>query len=92
MQYYYVTSVKKTLDRIRDKNWSVYRAAKEYGVPWSTLKQYIMWEAEVVTLPKTGRLLVLAKEQENKVLSYIGTIIQDVAYNFSNYRKQESCI
>lgn len=60
---------------VKQNNISIYRAAKDTGVPWSSLKRYLSENGNPVinTVPfkKMGRPFALTIEQEHKVFNYI---------------------
>ena len=67
-----VNAVKK----IVNENWSIYKAAKEFKVPWSTLKDHVSRhnledEHAEIAIPKLGRPFILPKEIELKFVKYI---------------------
>lgn len=59
---------------VQEDRVSVYKAAKEKGIPWSSLKRYVTENPEVnpaLNLKKLGRPFALEPEMEQKVFSYV---------------------
>lgn len=60
---------------VKQNNVSIYRAAKDTGVPWSSLKRYLSENDDpltnVVSFKKMGMPFALNIEQELKVFNYI---------------------
>lgn len=57
-----------------DKKYTIYKAAKVAGIPWSSLKRFVSKNQEDVSsasLPKMGRGFVLSAEAEQKLVKYI---------------------
>lgn len=72
------------LKKIFNDGWSVYKAAKAYGIPWSTLKDRLMVTPSPEEMPtlKCGRPFNLTAEEETKVVSYI-TKMQSIGFGLS---------
>ncbi|CAK1593427.1 unnamed protein product [Parnassius mnemosyne] len=63
---------KEAYMKVIKDNWSVYKASKEYGIPWSTLRRHIATHGgESFDLPKLGRPFTLDSDLECKFVSYI---------------------
>ncbi|CAH2064481.1 unnamed protein product, partial [Iphiclides podalirius] len=63
---------KESYMKVIKDNWSVYKASKEYGIPWSTLRRHIATHGgESFDLPKLGRPFTLDSDLECKFVSYI---------------------
>lgn len=70
------SSLLKAARLVRYQNLSLYRAAKETGVPWSTLKDFLSRSVDIehATIPKLGRPFTLPPELEIKVFHHINTM------------------
>ncbi|CAK1588494.1 unnamed protein product [Parnassius mnemosyne] len=56
---------KEAYMKVIKDNWSVYKASKEYGIPWSTLRRHIATHGgESFDLPKLGRPFTLDSDLE----------------------------
>ncbi|CAH2043878.1 unnamed protein product, partial [Iphiclides podalirius] len=56
---------KESYMKVIKDNWSVYKASKEYGIPWSTLRRHIATHrGESFDLPKLGRPFTLDSDLE----------------------------
>lgn len=57
---------------VREENISVYQASKRFGVPWSSLKDFLAREQDnYENLPKLGRPYALTTDMEIKLYTYI---------------------
>lgn len=65
---------------VTEQNCSVYKASKECGVPWSTLKDHLsrhlsgdkeLGSVTATDIPKLGRPFVLSSDFELKLFKYI---------------------
>ncbi|CAG5056545.1 unnamed protein product [Parnassius apollo] len=57
---------KEAYMKVIKDNWSVYKASKEYGIPWSTLRRHIATHGgESFDLPKLGRPFTLDSDLES---------------------------
>lgn len=71
---YDLSSLRAAVFKVKNENWSVYKASKEYGIPWTTLKTHVSNENEdssTMDLPKLGRPFTFPKDIECKLVSYI---------------------
>ena len=74
-------AVELAVRKVLQDDWTVYRAAKHYNVPWSTLKDNVMKSTEhfdvrsnnltKFEIGKVGRPFALSSDLENKLAKYI---------------------
>ncbi|PSN31363.1 hypothetical protein C0J52_23828 [Blattella germanica] len=79
---YTTENVKEALRRIKEDGWTVYKAGKQYGVPWSTLKDKankFVDNPYGAILSKPGKHFVMPAELEIKMVNYI-TSMQDMGF------------
>lgn len=55
---------------VKEQNYSVYKAAKENSVPWSSLKDYLS-RGDESCIPKLGRPYTLTSDIEIEIYHYI---------------------
>lgn len=81
---YTENDIKHAVNKIFIDKWSVYKSAKDFKIPWSTLKDRLAASSSVDGMPiiKTGRQYNLSKEQEVKVVSYI-TNMRSIGFGLS---------
>lgn len=70
--------------KVHNENVSIYKAAKLYEVPWSTLKDFLKSNPDVehAHQNKMGRPFALTGELETKLFSYI-TEMQDLGFGLT---------
>ncbi|XP_054723962.1 uncharacterized protein LOC129234057 [Uloborus diversus] len=60
--------------KVVDENWSVYKSAKKFFIPWSTLKDYITrceGDSDSVDVRKVGRPFALGPATETSLVKFV---------------------
>lgn len=73
-QAYSTDDLRGALQKVLEEKWSIYKAAKHFSVPWSTLKDYVdrsNGDKDNVTIGKMGRPFALTSELEVKLFNFI---------------------
>lgn len=61
--------LKEAVNSIKNEGRTIYKASKETGIPWSTLKRYL--ESEEDSVRKMGRPYALPSDLELRLYNYI---------------------
>lgn len=61
--------LKEAVNSIKNEGRTIYKASKETGIPWSTLKRYL--EREEDSVRKMGRPYALPSDLELRLYNYI---------------------
>ena len=67
-------AIKLAVRKVLDEKWSIYRSAKYYSIPWSTLKDYVRrceGETDAVEIKKVGRPFALCPATEVSLVNYV---------------------
>ncbi|KAJ4436446.1 hypothetical protein ANN_19079 [Periplaneta americana] len=78
-------TIKEALRRVKEDGWTIYKDSKQYGIPWSTLKDYVNKFLDnpcSASVSKIEKSFVMPAELEIKIVKYV-TTMQDMGFGLT---------